>query len=84
MAFMLSKMGYLGDDAGGPWHPHLMFFQSTAFGGPESWGANAPGAQLVAGADPVEPIVTFYIPVAKWSDGTVDGAGASASQMNMQ
>ena len=84
MSFMLSKMGYLGDEAGGPWHPHLMFFQSTAVGGPESWGANVPGAQVMAGVDPVEPIVTFYIPVAKWSDGTPDGAGASANQMNMQ
>jgi hypothetical protein len=84
MAFMLSKMGYLGDDAGGPWHPHLMFFQSTAVGGPEIWGANVPGSQVVADANPVEPFVTFFIPVAKWSDGTLDGTSASANQMNMQ
>jgi len=81
MSFMLSKGGYLGDDAGGPWHPHLMFFQSTAVGGPESWGANVPGAQVIANADPVEPIVTFYIPVAKWSDGTRDAEAPSQHKM---
>ena len=84
MSFMMSKNGYLGDDAGGPWHPHLMFFQSTAVGGPESWGANMPGAQLVAGVDPVEPVVTFFIPVAKWSDGTPDGPRSPAKPMAMQ
>ena len=84
MSFMMSKRGYLGDEAGGPWHPHLMFFQSMAVGGPESWGANLPGAQVIASVDPVEPVVTFYIPVDKWSDGTLDGARASATQMNMQ
>ncbi len=84
MAFMLSKMGYLGDEAGGPWHPHVMVFQSAAAGGPESWGANAPGAPVMASVDPVEPVVTFYIPVAKWSDGTPDGASTPADQMTMQ
>jgi hypothetical protein len=83
MSFMLSRNGYLGDDAGGPWRPHLMFFQSTAVGGPESWGANAPGAQVLASVDPVEPVVTFYVPVARWSDGTLDGAGAAAGKMKM-
>ena len=82
MSFMMSKTGYLGDDAGGPWRPHLMFFQSTAVGGPGSWGANVPGAPLIASVDPVEPVTTFYIPVAKWSDGTPDSA--SAHQMNMK
>jgi hypothetical protein len=83
MSFMLSRGGYLGDAAGGPWHPHLMFFQPTASGGPLSWGANLDGAPLLASTDPVEPVTTFYIPVAKWSDGTQDG-GPSASQMHMQ
>jgi hypothetical protein len=84
MSFMLSKNGYLGDDAGGPWRPHLMFFQSTAVGGPESWGANGPGAQVLASVDPVEPMVTFCVPVARWSDGTPDAAGAGAGKMKMQ
>jgi hypothetical protein len=83
MCFMLSKGGYLGDAAGGPWHPHLMFFLPTASGGPSSWGANLDGAPLLASTDPVEPVTTFYIPVAKWSDGTPDG-GPSAEHMHGQ
>jgi len=82
MSFMLAKGGYLGDAAGGPWHPHLMFFLPAAAGGPDSWGANLAGAPLVASIDPVEPVTTFFIPVAKWSDGTSD-RGLSASEMHM-
>jgi hypothetical protein len=83
MAFMLSKGGYLGDAAAGPWHPHLMFFQPTRAGGPNSWGANRDGAPLLASSDPVEPVTTFFIPVAKWSDGTPD-VGPNAKPMHMQ
>ena len=83
MSFMLSKGGYLGDRAGGPWHPHLMFFQPTAVGGPASWGANLPGAPLMAGSDDVEPTTTFFVLVAKWSDGTPDAAQAPACHMAM-
>jgi hypothetical protein len=83
MSFMLSKRGYLGDLAGGPWHPHLMFFQPAATGGPAAWGANLDGVPLLASTDPVEPVTTFFIPVAEWSDGTPDGM-SGASQMHMQ
>jgi hypothetical protein len=83
MSFMMSKNGYLGDKAGGPWHPHLMLFQPTAAGGARSWGANLDGAQVLANSDPVEPITIFFIPVAKWSDGTQDG-GSSGSKMHVQ
>jgi hypothetical protein len=83
MSFMMSKSGYLGDVAGGPWHPHLMFFQPAAAGGPKSWGANLDGAPLLASADPVEPVTTFFVPVAKWSDGTSD-IESSAGKMRMQ
>jgi hypothetical protein len=83
MAFMISRGGYLGDAAGGPWHPHLMFFQPASAGGPEAWGANLDGAPLLASTDPVEPVTTFFIPVAKWSDGSEDG-GPSFNQMHMQ
>jgi hypothetical protein len=60
-----------------------MFFLPTASGGPSSWGANLDGAPLLASTDPVEPVTTFYIPVAKWSDGTPDG-GPSAEHMHGQ
>ena len=84
MSFMLSKAGYLGDDAGGPWHPHVMFFQPKSVGGPESWGADRPGAPVMASVDPVEPVVTFYVLVARWSDGTPDVAQGSPDGMTMK
>jgi hypothetical protein len=73
MSFMMSKDGYLGDDAGGPWHPHVMFFTPpipTA-----AWGANLPGTR-VYGTDAAagDPYTTFYVPLAAWSDGTPDAA----------
>jgi hypothetical protein len=67
-SYMLSKQGYLGDDAAGPWRPHVMLFvphgQATAAGA----GAEA---SPVLGQDggPYEPTVLF-IPVANWSDGS--------------
>ena len=83
MSFMMSRGGYLGDKAGGPWHPHLMFFQPSAAGGPLSWGANLDGAPLLASSDPVEPVTIFFIPVAQWSDGTPDD-GSSSKKMPMK
>jgi hypothetical protein len=68
MCFMMSKGGYLGDDAGGPWHPHLMFFLPRT---PAStWGANSPGSPLLASTSALEPVTVFMLPVSKWSDGT--------------
>jgi hypothetical protein len=67
MSFMMSREGWL-NDAAGPWRPHLMLFlPKTA---PESWGANLPGAPLAADASALEPVTVFFIPVAKWTDGT--------------
>jgi hypothetical protein len=77
MNLMMSKDGYLGDDAGGPWHPHVMFFTPPI---PlTDWGANLPGARVfgTAAVAGVDPYSTFFVPVAFWSDGTRDGeAGA--------
>lgn len=70
ITYMMSKEGYLGDKAGGPWHPHLMFFMPpmpTA-----DWGANLPGTQVLGTAAGVDPYTMFYVPVADWSDGTPD------------
>ena len=81
MNFMMSKEGYLGDDAGGPWHPHVMFFTPpfpTA-----DWGANLPGTR-VYGSDAaagVDPYTTFYVPLATWSDGSPDAAAAGHHSM---
>jgi hypothetical protein len=67
-SFMLSKQGYLSDQAEGPWLPHVMFF--LPHGQATSWGAGLDGSPVV-GKDlgPVEPTVLF-IPVGRWSDGS--------------
>jgi hypothetical protein len=68
MCYMMSKNGYLSDNVGGPWHPHLMFFlpRSTA----SMWGANEPGSPIFGFPSDFEPGVTLVVPVSKWSDGT--------------
>ncbi|MBS0377439.1 MAG: hypothetical protein JSS29_03050 [Proteobacteria bacterium] len=67
-SFMLSKLSFLGDDAGGPWYPHVMFFVSH--GQAAAWGAGLEGSPIIGGeGDPSEPTV-LYIPVRRWSDGT--------------
>jgi hypothetical protein len=67
-AFMLSKQGYLGDQAGGPWLPHVMLF--VPHGQAARWGAGLDGSP-VRGQDsgPLDPTVLF-IPVRAWSDGS--------------
>jgi hypothetical protein len=67
-SFMLSRQGYVSDDAAGPWMPHVMFFVQP--GQAAAWGAGLKGSP-VFGADggPVEPTVLF-VPVPRWSDGS--------------
>jgi len=68
MCYMLSKQGYLSD-AGGHWHPHLMFFVPLTQ--PAAWGAGLPGSPVVAAVPSTdERTTTFLVPVDKWSDGT--------------
>ncbi len=70
MSYMMAKDGYLSD-AGGHWHPHLMFHLPKTDGA--TWGANLPGSPVVFDdqhTDIPEPEIIFLVPVAKWSDGT--------------
>jgi len=69
MSYMLSKDGFLGD-GNGHWHPHLMFF--VPFAEAKTWGANLPGSPVFAGPAPEDQLTIFFVPVAKWSDGTAD------------
>ncbi|HLJ88992.1 MAG TPA: hypothetical protein VKZ53_19385 [Candidatus Angelobacter sp.] len=69
MCYMLSKQGYLNDQAG-HWHPHLMFFVSQD--DPATWGADLPGSPVLSLNDKSEHLITFLIPVGAWSDGTAD------------
>jgi hypothetical protein len=69
LSFMLSKGGYLGDDAGGPWLPHLMFFVSSVQA--KAWGAGLAGSPIIVGPDDDSLGSTvLFIPVRRWSDGT--------------
>ncbi|HXO64704.1 MAG TPA: hypothetical protein VN882_08390 [Steroidobacteraceae bacterium] len=67
-SFMLSRNGYLGDDAAGPWLPHVMLF--VPHGQAAVWAAGLKASPIL-GADglPFEPTVLF-IPVRRWSDGS--------------
>lgn len=68
MCFMLSKQGYLGDQAAGPWLPHLMFF--TPETDSKAWGADLPGSPIITLQNSEEHLTVFLIPVRRWSDGT--------------
>ena len=71
MAYMLSKDSYLGDDVRGHWHPHLMFYLPRT--PVAEWGANIGAASAVFGdSDALEPQTVFFVPVMRWSDGTID------------
>jgi len=67
-SFMLSKDGYVSDDADGPWLPHVMFF--VPHGQAATWGAGLEGSPVIGkdGSD-IEPTVLF-VPVRRWSDGS--------------
>ena len=69
MCYMMSKQGYL-NDAGGHWHPHLMFFAPSTK--PDAWGANLDDSPIVAVADTEDRITIFMVPLSRWSDGTPD------------
>ena len=68
MSYMLSKQGYLGDQAAGPWLPHLMFF--TPQTDSKAWGADLPGSPIITFQNSEERMTVFLIPVRRWSDGT--------------
>jgi hypothetical protein len=74
MCYMLSKQGQL-NNAGGPWHPHLMFFVPLI--DDATWGAGLAGSPVVGSfVDTVERHTVFLVPVSKWSDGTPDTPAA--------
>ena len=69
MCYMMSKDGYLNDQAG-HWHPHLMFFVPLTEA--KAWGADQPGSPILASEDTLDRLTIFMVPVAEWSDGTPD------------
>jgi hypothetical protein len=72
MSYMLSKDQYLSDDRGHPWYPHVMIFSPATDG--SAWGADVKGSPVLSG--PLTSQITlFFIPVRKWSDGTLADYG---------
>lgn len=69
MCYMMSKEGYLGDRAG-HFHPHLMLFVPPMDA--NAWGANLPGSPILASEEIPNRMTVIVIPIAKWSDGTMD------------
>lgn len=72
MVYMMSKQGYLNDEAG-HWHPHLMFILPPT--DPATWGVGLPGAPVLSLSDDLDRMTVFLVPVAKWSDGTAWSKG---------
>jgi hypothetical protein len=70
MSYMLSKDGYLGDIAGGHWHPHVMVYLPHT--DPTSWGADLPASPVFSFSSDLMPLTLIFVPVHKWSDGTAD------------
>lgn len=68
MSYMMSRQGYL-DDQAGHWIPHLMFYTATDV----DWGADRPGSPVMLNPQfhgAPEPINVFMMPAGKWSDGS--------------
>ena len=72
MSYMMSKDGYLSDSGVNHWHPHLMLFLPRAPGA--TWGADLPGAPVMADTGALEPLTVLFVLVGHWSDGTPDAA----------
>jgi hypothetical protein len=68
LSFMLSKNGYLSDDAAGPWLPHVMFF--LPHGQADSWGAGKEGSPVIGQEGSAIESTVLFVPVRTWSDGS--------------
>lgn len=79
ISFMLSKEGYLGDVAGGPWLPHVMIF--LPHGAAVSWGASKEGSPIIGQYAGAMESTVLFIPVRSWSDGTPAPAPSKKHQM---
>jgi len=68
LTYMLSKSGYLGDAAAGPWLPHMMFFVPD--GETSTWGACEERLPVICHRGGELESTVFLIPVRAWSDGS--------------
>lgn len=68
LSFMLSKTGYINDQTGGPWLPHVMFF--LPHGQTAAWGAGLEGSPILGQDGGEIESTVLFVPVRRWSDGT--------------
>jgi hypothetical protein len=70
MAYMLSPRQHLLD-ADPHWMPHLMFYYDKATSA-SSFGAAGMTAPIInaSAGDPHAPVLTIFVPVRQWSDGS--------------
>jgi len=67
-SFMLSKDGYVNDQAAGPWLPHVMLF--VPHGQAAAWGADLEGSPILGKDGSEIESTVLFIPVRRWSDGS--------------
>ena len=67
-SFMLSKKGYVSDDADGPWLPHVMFF--LPHGQADVWAADKEGSPVIGKDSSDIETTVLFVPVRSWSDGS--------------
>jgi hypothetical protein len=67
-SYMMSKHGYVSDEAAGPWLPHVMFF--VPHGQAQNWGANKEGSPILGQDGSAIETTVLFIPVRTWSDGS--------------
>ena len=77
LTYMLSKGGYLSDQAAGPWLPHLMFF--LPHGQTAAWGACEEASPIICHDGGEIQSTLLLIPVRAWSDGSPAPPPASQS-----
>jgi hypothetical protein len=77
MAYMLSPKQYLAD-ADPHWMPHLMFYYDKVLSG-STFGAAGMTAPIInaSAGDPHAPVLTIFVPVRQWSDGSAAMTTAS-------
>jgi hypothetical protein len=68
LTYMLSKNGYLSDQAAGPWLPHMMFFVPR--GQTAAWDACAEDSPIICHDGGELQSSLLLIPVRAWSDGS--------------
>ncbi len=74
LGYMMSKNQYI-DDRAKAWYPHIMIYTPKALGANsgESWGADRKDSPIVYDSNHLiwpQPWAVFFVPVARWSDGT--------------